>query len=540
MKSIKSVDEEIAVNPCVGRWTRRVAAEMSSFTPHDADRELKPWKQRQLLRLMQASTTSGAVLEAAPTTIAMAAAVAAAADAAEGGLERLQGGGGAAGGGTRAIVRDAAALDTQALKAQFLGAMQQERSQLSALQASDKPVHNTTGKVLPWFRNGGLELQPLLAFTTLVDVRWLVKMAKGLVNPELGGVLPAWQHLPHAAVATLDSMQAYTGYGLPIAALSYGWASQTHADPAGHHLRTLLPVLETIVYECDRCSIAGRESSFGLLWDWASLPQRWQATASRSEGAAAEDRTPREQARFQAGVQHINEWYAAPYVYTILLDTPQHPSAPNQTPFSHRGWTCFERRVSCLVKAKRCLLAMSVVQRAIEGGLELGGTRLFDLLDQCTLHGEADRPAPMPPDRFEAFVRREVLAGQLTFTNGDDLTEVIIPQYDACFMRALHAATRLVFVHIGWGDDELRELTGALRYAHERGALGRLAELLLKENHFGDEGLAHLRQLIEDGALDTVGFVDLKSSCDGASEEARQAVAAAFESRPGQRRPYRM
>ena len=74
-----------------------------------------------------------------------------------------------------------------------------------------------------WHENGGAELEPLLAFTTLVCVRWLLNFAKGEVLPELKGVVPAWQQLPKdEAEVKVEQLRLSTmEYGLPIGVLSY-------------------------------------------------------------------------------------------------------------------------------------------------------------------------------------------------------------------------------------------------------------------------------------------------------------------------------
>ena len=60
-----------------------------------------------------------------------------------------------------------------------------------------------------WRENGGVELEALFRCTTLVDARWLLKLAKGEVLPESGGVVPAWQKLPAAAVVTVAQLRTF-------------------------------------------------------------------------------------------------------------------------------------------------------------------------------------------------------------------------------------------------------------------------------------------------------------------------------------------
>ena len=61
--------------------------------------------------------------------------------------------------------------------------------------------------------HGAAELEPLLAFTTLVDIRWLARFAAqedGDLKP-----IPSWQALPPEAVVQKAQLEAYTGIGLP-------------------------------------------------------------------------------------------------------------------------------------------------------------------------------------------------------------------------------------------------------------------------------------------------------------------------------------
>ena len=101
-----------------------------------------------------------------------------------------------------------------------------------AFEKATADVHQTEAAVsdgddpTTWIEYGGAQLEPLLSFTTLLDVRWLLAFARCEVLPELGSVVPAWQALPAEAEVKLDDLQRSTWYsGLPVGALSYGWAS---------------------------------------------------------------------------------------------------------------------------------------------------------------------------------------------------------------------------------------------------------------------------------------------------------------------------
>ena len=120
---------------------------------------------------------------------------------------------------------------TAAAKKAAGGGEEEKAAYVSACRAAGvSPVPNGS----TWHKNGGAELEPLLDFTTLIDVRWLLKVAEGEVTcvDERGdqlptGVVPAWQQLPEEAKARLDQMwTSRMGYGLPVGVLSYGWASK--------------------------------------------------------------------------------------------------------------------------------------------------------------------------------------------------------------------------------------------------------------------------------------------------------------------------
>ena len=210
-----------------------------------------------------------------------------------------------------------------------------------------------------WRKNGGAELEPLLVFTTLVCVRWLLKFAKGEILPtwQQGrkGVVPAWQQLPTEAVVTVTQLRrSKWSYGLPVGVLSYGWASRHHPDPTGEQLQRLVPMLEAIVAECNH--IGGLDFTWGIMWDYLSLPQRGRTLGY---DAAVDDRTPVERARFGMGLSHINIWYGAMYTHKLVLNMPMPADAENQAEYSRRGWCIFERLLSSVVSNMWCYLELN-------------------------------------------------------------------------------------------------------------------------------------------------------------------------------------
>ena len=63
-----------------------------------------------------------------------------------------------------------------------------------------------------WLQFGGTSLEPHLEVTTLVCLRWLVRVAQLDGDcARFGGVIPAWQNLPPEAHADLRRMQLFTG-----------------------------------------------------------------------------------------------------------------------------------------------------------------------------------------------------------------------------------------------------------------------------------------------------------------------------------------
>ena len=87
-------------------------------------------------------------------------------------------------------------------------------AQTSADMADPLPEGST------WHEFGGAEIEPLLAHTTLVDAKWLLKFALGEVLPELKGVVPAWQQLPLEAKVGLKQLRRSKMVNLlPVAVL---------------------------------------------------------------------------------------------------------------------------------------------------------------------------------------------------------------------------------------------------------------------------------------------------------------------------------
>lgn len=402
-------------------------------------------------------------------------------------------------------------------------------------QGNDLPVGST------WHKWDGAELEPLLAHTTVIDARWLLKLSKGEVMPEREGVVPAWQELPPQAVVTLAALRNTTLLGiLPIAVLSYGWASRAHPDPTGEQLRRLQPALEAMLCGWSSDNPAYHAETWGVVWDFASLPQRGYTTGYVADELdisgqllqSNDDRTPYQQARFAAGLRAINRWYAHPYTTTLVCDWSMPDGAENDAHVGQRGWCLFERHLSSMTKASACCLSLSRLPQ-----MEASNAHWQDVVVKC----RAGRLAPLTPDAFDEMLRkgiaREAVAtgSGVRFTNGKDATHVCIPQFREAFLRLFSKAERLLFGDIAWTDADVRQLAVALIFAHEAGATSKALLLTLGDNKLTAAAVApivevltagalpHLRLLSvqdNDGDLTDAGRSQLQSACEGQGAEA--------------------
>ena len=354
-----------------------------------------------------------------------------------------------------------------------------------------------------WSHFGGDELEPLLEHITLVDARWLLQVARKVVHcyDENGirlpaGVVPAWQQLPpEAKVKVNDLRQSKIFTALPVGVLSYGWASKAHPDPTGEQLQKLRPLLEAIVLTCGADNFA---PTFGILWDYLSLPQRGRTTGFVPDEVDArgkvvksfDDRNQDQIERLRKGLGSINVWYGHDRTFTLVLNTGMPAGSENMHPYGSRGWCIFERCLSSLVKDTFCYLELSKMKVQGAGRPQGQGGPFFDFVREC----RAERPPPMSPEAFEAMMRQGVATEEATpgagikFTSGKDLTEVIIPQYEKGFLRLLGASEVLEYGHLSFGDQGVKMLLAALAYAEAHGPRLRLLKLAVHDNQISDEG----------------------------------------------------
>ena len=122
----------------------------------------------------------------------------------------------------------------------------------------------------------------------------------GGVDGEAGGVVPRWQDVPAAArinAANVWRLRCFENEcGVPILVLSYPWLDRHHPDKHGAMLRRILPILRACR---ERALRDGAHATFGVFWDYMSLPQ----------GA---DRSKADYARFKLGLATMAECAVPP------------------------------------------------------------------------------------------------------------------------------------------------------------------------------------------------------------------------------------
>ena len=353
---------------------------------------------------------------------------------------------------------------------------------------------------------GGPELEPLLAHTTLINVDWLVDFADGKVMPEREGVVPAWQQLPSEAIVSLTQLRQTTyAYGLPVAVLSYGWAAKHHPDPTGEQLRRMLPALRSM----KNFKRKGGVPTWGLVWDFMSLPQRGYTT---KYDADHEDRTDYQLKRFGKGLKHINVWYGHEHVTTLVCDWPMPAGAQNPHPIDVRGWCVFERHLSSIVKFSECYLQLSRLPADAES------MRWMDVVDAC----QGARRPPLAADAFERLMRDSTASGAFKFTNGKDATNVCIPQYAEAFTRLLGTSKLLGYYKRGGGAAEGEQLAAALTCAQRMGTAVAADTLAIRGNKLGTAGVRAIGKVIEAGALPRLKELGIHDN--GADDETREWI----------------
>ena len=350
---------------------------------------------------------------------------------------------------------------------------------IRALEAASALVVVPQGST--WLEYGGALLEPLMGCTFVVEAKWLLKFAKGEVLPECKGVLPPWQLVPEEAEVSIEGLRASKELkALPIAVLSYPWASRVHPDPTGETLQKLVPLLS---------AICGKFKTFGIVWDFVSLPQAGFETTDDADILSEHG------VLFERALAGINRWYQHTYTYVLVCKMPLPESADNQQPYMGRGWPNAEYALSSI--AKNGLNFLDIHRGPTKEGV------LFAIYrDKCVER----RPAPMSPEHFEKMMRagveREAASpgSGIRFSITSDLGTIVLPMYKTGFLQAMGEAAELSYGNIGWTSDEVVQLVEALHFAHEhnRKLPGKIN---LFNNAVGAHGAQALVELGKSGAL---------------------------------------
>ena len=72
------------------------------------------------------------------------------------------------------------------------------------------------------------------------------------------------------------------------------------------------------------------------------------------------------------------------------------------------------------------------------------------------------------------MMRARVQTGEIKFTAGADLEEVVLPNYERGFVASFGKVETLYYGSMGWGDAELKQVAAAFAFAHARGSLAQL------------------------------------------------------------------
>jgi len=182
------------------------------------------------------------------------------------------------------------------------------------------------------------------------------------------------------------------------------------------------------------------------------------------------------------------------------------------------------RSVAALVKNMANLLSL---ERYIAAEMP----NWLSIVEGC----RAGRAAPLAPPAFSAMMRNAVGSGALRVTNGSDVEERLIPQYELGFKRAYSTPwiREMWYAGQSWTDEHIAQLAVALRFAHEEieggGGLRDIEELHLGLNELSDAGMRSLLEVFWlPGVLPKLQMLSLDDSRVGT--ESVQEFAELLES----------
>ena len=181
-----------------------------------------------------------------------------------------------------------------------------------------------------YYSYGGPQIESYLEDVDLIDAQYLIQLCVA------GGVVPPWQLVPTAA--KINARNAWRlrlwdcAFSLPVLVISSPWLDPEHPDNKGESLRRLVPLLELLVRHAKRY---GEHATLGVFWDFASIPQGPNRTAT---------------ARFDGALRAAPLWYAHPFTLTLLVDTPVPP--PTASTMTMATW-CGEKAHTNIAPSQR-------------------------------------------------------------------------------------------------------------------------------------------------------------------------------------------
>ena len=357
-----------------------------------------------------------------------------------------------------------------------------------------------------WEQCGGAAIEQLLEHTKMVDIKYLIKLAR-----TRGAILPRGQDLPTDAAITQDNVHKLKSWAaansLPVLVLSYPWLTCpsiglfSHPDPTGWLLRKLVPILEVMLAQATSYA---EGATIGVMVDYCSLPQ--------------EPRSKDDQARFEAGLYAMHGWYSHPYTH-VLMATDRLPEETkdeggnevytNLKGYYQRGWCYYEMRAASLVTHRTLLWDLSKFDASYLADLEP--------YYACAKAMAAQRPPPMSPDDVAKDLReRGALPNKdprkLSTSYASDL-DTIIGLYRRGFIAAIETfpalspkGSSISFQGLGWGDAEADVFVGAVMFAGRYCNLDEEIRFNLGRNRFSKAAAERIRDAFGCGMLRLMGI----------------------------------
>ena len=313
----------------------------------------------------------------------------------------------------------------------------------------------------------------------LIRASWLVNLFDD------GGRIEKRQSLPPEAFVSLKEIKS-AGIleiplkgGLRIIVLSLRWLHPDHPDPRRAQLSRVAHVLRAFI-EADKA--CGRSGVFGVVWDYMSLHQ-----SPRNEV---------EEEAFRRALPALNVVYAHPYTRALMLtampaDWPSAydlPETANAAQYFDSGWCFGEWGMATLVKNRRFVLDLGVLDQACLTRIEQRPVSSYvGLVELCT-QGSAKRRPPLLPTEFT------IALDQRTFTNRRDDSLRVSGLYERAFRLELGRIDKLYLFGLEWDDDAAEQFAKVIH----SGVCRCLQWADLNANHISNRGA----QKIADAARD--------------------------------------